>query len=187
MGRYSNVGSGHIVEVSRFKHTPQTIDEPTKQQKELYARQMRTDKDLNKKYEMIKTLEETGLFDAIWKDGRVEFSNIICGINYDDYIKWYAETKDKPVIERDKLVQNIEKIFGDINLFLDIVEDDSLYGFDMIRHNDEIYIIDNINYCFIHWYKLTHIGRDFSTDLKTEEEIIEFLKRIKQAYINKEE
>ena len=90
-------------------------------------------------------------------------------------------------MKRDELVNNIENIFGDVDKFLDIVEDDCVYGYDMIRHEDEIYIFNIYNCQYIHWYKLTHIGRDFSTDIKTDEEIINFLQRLKNTIISQEE
>lgn len=81
---------------------------------------------------------------------------------------------------REKFVEEIKKIFGNLDIFLDIVEEDDISNYDMIKDDDEIYIIDTYNCQYIHWYKLTHVGRDFHTDIKTWDGIVEFLIRLKK-------
>ena len=93
-------------------------------------------------------------------------------------------------MDRDVLVSNIENIFSidnknAIDVFLDIVEENCVPGYDMIKHDDEIYIIDREHCQYINWYKLTHIGRDLHTNM-SDDEIIEFLNRLKRVYTKKE-
>ncbi len=96
-------------------------------------------------------------------------------VRVDDPMEVYEDN-----FSREKFVEEIEKIFGTLDIFLDIVEDGGVGGYDMIKDNDEIYIIDENNCQYIHWYKLTHVGRDFHSDIKTWDGIVEFLKRLKK-------
>lgn len=78
--------------------------------------------------------------------------------------------------------QEVILVFGSVETFLNIVEDGSFGHFNIIRNDEEIYIIDrNIN-CYINWYKLNHIGRDFNTDMKSLGEILNFLLEFKNNY-----
>ena len=102
----------------------------------------------------------------------------------DDYrflFKFLAQLKNdnSEVIFRDELCSEIERIFGSIDKFFDIVEEDIPYEWHYFKYDfDEIYIIDRKNCKFMNWYKLTHIGRDLHTDMKTKEEVIDFLQRL---------
>lgn len=95
-----------------------------------------------------------------------------------------AQEQEKEQITRDDLVQIIEDVFGDIDKFLDMIDDDNLpINFTCIYQDEELYIIDNYANRYIHWYKKTHIGRDFHTDMRTKEEIKEFFKRLSKGNI----
>ena len=90
---------------------------------------------------------------------------------------------DSEVISRDELCNEIKRIFGDCDKFLDIIEEDIPYGYHFFKYDgDEIYIIDTRKCKFINWYKLTHIGRDLHTDMKSKEELIKFLEDLYSAW-----
>ena len=82
-------------------------------------------------------------------------------------------------ITREELIQIINDIYGHVDNFLDLIEGNNVpTNFTVIYQEEELYIIDNVAHEYIHWYKKTHIGRDFHTDIKTTEELIEFFKRL---------
>lgn len=85
-------------------------------------------------------------------------------------------------MERNELVNQIESIFGDLDVFLDIVQDDDLYGYDIIQKDEEVYIIDTEHCQYLNWYKLTHVGRAMHTDMD-DTQLIEFLKRMYKKYL----
>lgn len=85
-------------------------------------------------------------------------------------------------ITRDDLVQIIKDVYGDTEKFLDMVDDDNIpMNFTCIYEDEELYLIDNSKHRYVHWYKKTHIGRDFHTDMKSKEELIEFFKRLSKG------
>ena len=116
---------------------------------------------------------------------------------YIDTIKRYIlkeqdkETGHKPsdeVISRDELCEVVDRIFGSEEKFLDIIEEDIPYGYHYYKYDDEeIYIIDTFHNRYINWYKLTHLGRDFHTDMKTKEEVIDFLQRLHDDWLKENE
>ena len=87
--------------------------------------------------------------------------------------------KNNEVISRDDLYKEIERIFGNIDKFLDIVEEDRPCCYISFKDEDEYVVIDSRAHRYISWYK--HVGRDFDTDMETKEEVILFLERL---YIN---
>jgi len=92
-------------------------------------------------------------------------------------------------MERNEFVNHIENIFEDIDKFFDIIEK-GVIGFDYLQNpsdgcSGEIYIVDRDTKQYVNWYKLTHIGRDFHTNM-SDEEIVNFLKKLKNASINME-
>ena len=92
------------------------------------------------------------------------------------------------IISRAALCEAIKRIFGSGEKFLDIIEEDLPYGYHYCKDDsDEIYIIDYTHHKYIHWYKLTHIGRDFHTDMKTKEEVIDFLQRLHDDWLKENE
>lgn len=97
----------------------------------------------------------------------------------------YYETGEVSIneqITRDDLVQIINDIYGDVDKFLDIIDDDNVpVNFSCIYQDEELYLIDDSANRYIHWYKKTHIGRDFHTDMETKEEIKEFFKRLSKG------
>lgn len=97
------------------------------------------------------------------------------------------------VIDRDALCEAVTRIFGSEEKFLDIIEEDIPYGYHFFKYDGgEIYIVDtrkcktieiDTRKCkFINWYKLTHIGRDLHTDMKSKEELIKFLEDLYSAW-----
>jgi len=78
--------------------------------------------------------------------------------------------------------QEVILVFGSIDTFLNIVEKGSFGHFNIIRDDEEIYIIDRNMSCYINWYKLNHIDRDFNTDMKSLGEILNFLLDFKNNY-----
>lgn len=102
-------------------------------------------------------------------------------------LKAQAQPSDE-AISRDELCEAITRIFGSGEKFLDIIEEDLPYGYHYCKDdNAEIYIIDHMHNKYIHWYKLTHIGRDFHTDMKTKEEVIGFLQRLHDEWLKEKE
>ena len=107
-------------------------------------------------------------------------------IKYDKINAYLRITLRKEVedeqITRDDLVKIISDIYGDIDKFFDMIDDyDIPINFTYIYQDEELYIIDDSANRYIHWYKKTHIGRDFHTDMKTKEEIREFFKRLSKG------
>ena len=85
-------------------------------------------------------------------------------------------------MERSEFVNHIETIFGDVDKFFDIIEE-GVIEFDYLQNpsdgcSGEIYIVDRETKQYVNWYKLTHIGRDFHTNM-TDEVIVNFLKKLK--------
>ena len=98
------------------------------------------------------------------------------------------EAKSSEVINRSELCEAIKRIFGSVEKFLDIIEEDLPYGYHYYKYDgEEIYIIDRYYNRYINWYKLTHVGRDFHTDMKTKEEVIDFLQRLHDAWLKENE
>lgn len=94
------------------------------------------------------------------------------------------------VISRSALCEAIRRIFGSEEKFLDIIEEDLPYGYHYCadkNDGEEIYVSDVKHRQYIHWYKLTHIGRDFNTDMKTKEEVIDFLQRLHDEWLKENE
>lgn len=87
-------------------------------------------------------------------------------------------------ITRDDLIKIINDVYGDVYKFLDIIEEDNIpVNFSYIYQDEELYIIDNTANRYIHWYKKTHIGRNFHTDMKTKKEIREFFIRLSKGVV----
>lgn len=85
-------------------------------------------------------------------------------------------------ITRDDLILIIKDIYGDVDKFLDMLDDGEFNpNFNCIYQDEELYIIDDTANRYIHWYKKTHIGRDFHTDMESKEEIREFFKRLSKG------
>ena len=85
-------------------------------------------------------------------------------------------------MERNEFTNHIETIFGNVDNFFDIIER-GVVGFDYLQNpsdgcSGEIYIVDRATKQYVNWYKLTHIGRDFNTNM-TDEEIVNFLEKLK--------
>lgn len=104
------------------------------------------------------------------------------------YEQLYVSKPSGEVISRAALCEAIRRIFGSGEKFLDIIEEDLPYGYHYCKDDSaEIYIIDYTHHKYIHWYKLTHIGRDFHTDMKTKEEVIDFLQRLHHKWLKENE
>lgn len=90
----------------------------------------------------------------------------------------HVQLKDdnSEVISRDELYENVNRIFGSVDKFLDIVEEDRPCCYVSIKDEDEYLVIDSRAHRYISWYK--HVGRDFDTDMETKEEVISFLERL---------
>ena len=86
MSRYANVGNGRVVEKAAFKHTTEVVDEPNNKRHKNHMQ-----KDLIKKYELIKQLKELGMLEILWFDNFVEFKKTINGVNYEQFTEWYAK------------------------------------------------------------------------------------------------
>ena len=84
-------------------------------------------------------------------------------------------------ITREILVETICKIFGDAELFLDKIEFEIINRFELFVSNGDslgsgdVLLLDTMTGLYIKWYKLTHIGRDIDTNIKSKEELEMFL------------
>lgn len=83
---------------------------------------------------------------------------------------------------REELCSSVKAIFKSYDAFLDIVEDggpitrfETLCTINESPSNSMTYIIDTETGFFIGWYKLTHIGRSLSTNIKNLNDLNEFL------------
>lgn len=104
------------------------------------------------------------------------------------YEQLYGSKPSDEVISRDELCEVVDRIFGSEEKFLDIIEEDIPYGYHYYKYDgEEIYIIDRYHNKYINWYKLTHVGRDFHTDMKTKEEVIAFLQRLHDDWLKENE
>lgn len=94
------------------------------------------------------------------------------------------KAQERELITRDDLIQIIKDIYGDVDKFLDMIDEDNIpMNFTCIYQDEELYIIDNYANRYIHWYKKTHIGRDLHTDMRTKGEIREFFERLSKGNI----
>ena len=92
------------------------------------------------------------------------------------------------IISRAALCEAVKRIFGSVEKFLDIIEEEIPYGYHYYKYDGEdIYIIDHYHNKYINWYKLTHVGRDFHTDMRTKEEVIDFLQRLHDDWLKENE
>lgn len=91
-------------------------------------------------------------------------------------------------ITREILVETICKIFGDCDTFLDKIEFEIINRFELFVSNGDsvgsgdVLLLDTFTGLFIKWYKLTHIGRDIDTNIKTKEELEKFLIELLMTY-----
>ena len=103
----------------------------------------------------------------------------------DEYQQW-IHRNTKPPIEKDEIISRydlytaIDRIFGSMDKFLDIVEEDTPIGYNAMRVEDDYFLIDNRAHRYISWYK--HVGRDFNTDMCSKDEIISFLERLHENW-----
>lgn len=84
------------------------------------------------------------------------------------------------VISRDDLYKEIDRIFGNIDKFLDIVKEDTPNCYISFKYEDEYVVVDSRAHRYISWYK--HVGRDFDTDMSSKEEVISFLERLHENW-----
>lgn len=83
---------------------------------------------------------------------------------------------------REELCSSVKAIFKSYDTFLDIIEDggpvtrfETLCTINESPCNAMTYIIDTETGFFIGWYKLSHIGRSLSTNIKNLNDLNEFL------------
>lgn len=91
------------------------------------------------------------------------------------------------MITRDELCKVVKDIYGDVDKFLDDVEEDCIRRFGVFctineaSGNGDILILDYETHQYISWYKLSHIGRDLHTNVPTITAAYEFIKAFKEA------
>lgn len=84
-------------------------------------------------------------------------------------------------ITREILVETICNIFGDCETFLDKIEFEIINRFELFVSNGDsvgsgdVLLLDTATGLYIRWYKLTHIGRDLYTNIKSEKQLQVFL------------
>lgn len=91
------------------------------------------------------------------------------------------------MITRKDLNKVLDEIYGDIDKFLDDVEEDCIIRFNVFctinecPGNGDILILDNETKQYISWYKLSHIGRDFHTNIFNINDLESFIKAFKEC------
>lgn len=154
---------------------------------------------MTKESEALECLEEIGLaplneccgypYTRIRDEYNEDFNTIKQALQrLEKYEQLYGSKPSGEVISRATLCEVIKRIFGSVEKFLDIIEEDLPYGYHYYKYDgEEIYIIDRYHNKYINWYKLTHVGRDFHTDMKTKEEVIDFLQRLHDDWLKENE
>lgn len=91
------------------------------------------------------------------------------------------------MLTREDLNEIVKYIYGDVNKFLDDVEEDCTSRFSVFctinecPGNGDILILDNETKQYISWYKLSHIGRDLHTNIPFKIAAYEFIKAFKEC------
>ena len=91
------------------------------------------------------------------------------------------------MITREELCDVIQWAYGNIDKFLDDVEEGCERQFSVFctinecPGNGDILILDNETKQYISWYKLSHIGRDLHTNIPSKIVAYEFIKAFKEA------
>lgn len=91
------------------------------------------------------------------------------------------------MLTREDLCKVVKEVYGDIDKFLDDVEEDSVYKYSVFCSinespcNGDVLILDNDTNRFISWYKLSHLGRDLHTNINSEVELFEFISIFKEC------
>ena len=91
------------------------------------------------------------------------------------------------MITRDDLCEVVKDIYGDIDKFLDDVEEDCTGRFSVFctinesPGNGDILILDNETRQYISWYKLSHLGRDIHTNIIGVSFLEDFIKAFKET------
>lgn len=91
------------------------------------------------------------------------------------------------MITRDDLCEVVKDIYGDVDKFLDDVEEDCTSRFSVFCTINEspadgdILILDNKTKQYISWYKLSHVGRDLYTNIPFKIAAYEFIKAFKEC------
>lgn len=91
------------------------------------------------------------------------------------------------MLTREQLCEVVKGIYSDFDKFLDDVEEDCVYSFNVYCSinespgNGEILILEKETKQYISWYKLSHIGRDLETNIPTYSELVLFITRFKAA------
>lgn len=84
---------------------------------------------------------------------------------------------------REIFVNTVVNVFGAENKFLDFCENINYNSgrYDVfVCYDDESYIIDRQTGYYVNWYKFTHIGRDFHTNMSPKL-LISFLESFKEV------
>lgn len=87
---------------------------------------------------------------------------------------------------RDEFNNLVEKVFGDVDKFLDLIDGTGTCEFDVAvteRPSGEYYIINRQTGEYINWYKYTHLGRDIHMNFdpsQLEDFLVKFKKSCKR-------
>lgn len=91
------------------------------------------------------------------------------------------------MVTREDLCDVVKEIYGDIDKFLTDVESDCMCRFNVFctindtPSDSDILILDNNTNCFISWYKLYHLGRDFHTNIESRWDLKSFIEQFKMC------
>lgn len=91
------------------------------------------------------------------------------------------------MLTREDLCKVVKEVYGDIDKFLDDVEEDRIRRFSVFctinesSGNGNVLILDRETHQYISWYKFSHLGRDLHTNINSEVELFEFISIFKEC------
>lgn len=91
------------------------------------------------------------------------------------------------MLTREDLCKVVKEVYGDIDKFLDDVEEDCIIRFSVFctinesSGNGDVLILDRETHQYISWYKLSHLGRDLHTNIISYSFLKDFIYAFKEV------
>lgn len=91
------------------------------------------------------------------------------------------------MLTREDLCKVVKEVYGDIDKFLDDVEEDCIIRFSVFctinesSGNGDVLILDRETHQYISWYKLSHLGRDLHTNIISYSFLKDFIYTFKEV------
>lgn len=81
------------------------------------------------------------------------------------------------MITRDDITHSFDRYeYNSIDVLLDIIESNKNRSYYILQYvNETVLIYDTSEGKYLTWYKITHIGRSFTTNIETVEELDAFI------------